>query len=130
MPNWSASFRSPCRLPSLPEAISSRLSPSAALATSGCVWKQLCRWPRRFYRKYYLNIEKDHISPVRNYKSGFHFLSRFFFPLPTLGKNVTIIYEMQEAFGNFFNTPLALTHSLTLYVYLHPCIENLFACSI
>lgn len=31
---------------------------------------------------------------------------------------------MQEAFGNFFNTPLALAHSLTLYmhaykIYLH-----------
>lgn len=111
-----------CRLPSRGGL---RLTGSfSAPAASECVWKRLCRWPRRFYRKYYLNIEKDHISPVRNYKSGFHFLSRFFSPLQTLGKNVTVIYDMQEAFGNFFNTPLALAHSLTLYmhaykIYLH-----------
>lgn len=55
------------------------LSPTVALTTWKCVWKQLCRWPPMFYRKYYLNIEKDHISPVRNYRSGSHFLSQFCF---------------------------------------------------
>lgn len=79
-----------CQLPEvsaacLPEVAAGRLPPPLARATSECVWKRLCRWPRRFYRKYYLNIEKDHISPVRNYKSGFHFLSRFF-PPPNPGK--------------------------------------------
>lgn len=59
-----------------------------------------------FYRKYYLNIEKDHISPVRNYRSGFHFLSHFFPPpKPEEKKNVTVIYEIQEAFGNFLIHP-------------------------
>lgn len=60
-----------------------------------------------FYRKYYLNIEKDHISPVRNYRSGFHFLS-LFFPPPNPEKKVTVIYEIQEAFGNLYNTLLVL----------------------
>lgn len=85
---------------------------SVALATSKCVWKQLCRWPRMFYRKYYLNIGKDRISPVRNYKSGFHFLS---LPPPTpppkpWEKNVTVTYDTKEVFGIFifFNMPLVL----------------------
>ena len=37
---------------------------------------------------------------------------------------------MQEAFGNFFNTSLALAHSFALYIYLYPCIENMFEYSI
>lgn len=70
--SWSLSYP-------LPEVgLALPLSPTIALTTWKCVWKQLCRWPPMFYRKYYLNIEKDHISPVRNYRSGFHFLSHFF----------------------------------------------------
>lgn len=88
---------------------------SVALATSKCVWKQLCRWPRMFYRKYYLNIGKDRISPVRNYKSGFHFLS-FHPPSPPptpkpWEKNVIVTYDTKEVLGIFvflFNMPLLL----------------------
>lgn len=75
LPDLNASFPKPGR-PAFARWAAGPLSPPA----SERVWRQLCRWPRGFYRKYYLNTEKDRVSPVRSYKSGFHFLSCIFSP--------------------------------------------------
>lgn len=66
LPGPSASFPKPGR-----PAVSSR---------SGASLDAALHMARSFDRKYYLNTEKDRVSPVRSYKSGFHFLSCIFSP--------------------------------------------------
>lgn len=86
------------------------------------VWKGLCRWPRRVSRKYYLNIEKDHVSPVRNYKSGFHFLSRFLSPSKPWEKME--LFSRTCVWGFFKYTPS--THSALLLSICTHAYKNLF----